>query len=340
MYLTTTNFTSRTVPAGAESDIDILTLEFEMPIWISPPSKVKKLGIVQSVIMNVFTESGDIVGLEDIIYNQEVPNMSTTTNNYTVLLFKSDTNPNDNLYDLTVADSTAAVVSLGLDKDYYTSESLEWAKILEVQGGYRPDSEIWFKKANGTEIIGTFVINPLDPKVLTVSLNEDTYPGNTDINSSVIGLESRGTIEAIIDPYKFNPIETFGNHANIPLGIRYLILEDLNTSENQGGFIRDGGMSDSAKTAYDGPDAWKNLNSSDPVIFANSIAEWNGNSWVMIWNPKENTLEDASIVGEDFVPTYIQNIRTGIKYKWDGEQWLKAFEGEYGPGLWNFKLVG
>jgi len=324
MYLTTTNFTSRTVPAGAESDIDILTLEFEMPIWISPPSKVKKLGIVQSVIMNVFTESGDIVGLEDIIYNQEIPNMSVTTNNYRVLLFKSNTDPEDNLYDLTVADPSTAVMTLGLDKDYYNGELLEWAKILEVQGGYRPDSEIWFKKANGTEIIGTFVINPLDPKILTVSLNEDTYPGNTDIDSSVVGLASRGTIEAIIDPYKFSPLETFGSHAAIPLGIRYLILDDINPlAANQ-----------------DGPAAWKNSNNTDPVILANSIAEWNGNNWVMIWNPEDNALEDASIVGEDFVPTYIQNIRTGIKYKWDGVQWLKAFEGEYGPGLWNFKLIG
>ena len=206
MYLTSTNFSSRTIPAGAESEIDICTMEFEMPIWISPPSKVKKLGIVQSVIMNVFTESGDIVALEDIVYNQEIPNASTTTNNYRVLLFKSPTgNPTDNLYELTVADPTTAVVSLGLDKDYYNGETLEWAKILEVQGGYRPGSEIWFKKANGTEILGTFVINPLDPKILTVSLDADTYPGNTDIDSSVIGLDSRGTIDAIVDPYKFNP---------------------------------------------------------------------------------------------------------------------------------------
>ena len=325
MYLTSTNFSSRTIPAGAESEIDICTLEFEMPIWISPPSKVKKLGIVQSVIMNVFTENGDIVALEDIVYNQEIPDLSTTTNNYRVLLFKSATgNSSDNLYDLTVADATTAVISLGLDKDYYNGETLEWAKILEVQGGYRPGSEIWFKKANGTEILGTFVINPLDPKILTVSLDPDTYPGNTDIESSVIGLESRGTIDAIIDPYKFNPLESYGTYSNIPLGVRYLVLDDINPNgANQ-----------------DGPDSWKNLNGSDPVITANSIIEWTGSSWATVWNPEENTLEDAAVTGQDFEPTYIQNIRTGIKYKWDGLQWLKAFEGEYQPGQWNFKLIG
>jgi len=315
------NFSSRTIPAGAESEIDICSLEFDMPVWISPPSKVKKLGIVQSVIMNVFTENGDIVALEDIVYNKENPNATTTTNDYKVLLFKSNTgNGQDNLYDLTVADATTTIVSLGLDKDFYNGETLEWAKILEIQGGYQPGSEIWFKKANGSEILGTFVINPLDPKILTVSLDEDTYPGNTDIDSSVIGLDSRGTIDAIIDPYKFNPSTAVNGKL---LGVRYLVLDDVNP---QGSNV-------------DGPEAWKNTNGSDPIITANSIVEWNGSAWVTIWDPEENALEDASIAGQDFQPTYIQNIRTGIKYKWDGYQWLKAFEGEYGPGDWNFKLI-
>ncbi len=88
LYLTTTNFTSRTIPAGAESEIDVCTLEFEIPIWITPPAKVKKLGIVQSVISNVFMESGDIVGLEDLVYNRRSGAVSTTTNRYPVLLFK------------------------------------------------------------------------------------------------------------------------------------------------------------------------------------------------------------------------------------------------------------
>jgi hypothetical protein len=262
LNLGTINFSSRSIPVGAESEIDICSLEFDMPVWISPPSKVKKLGIVQSVIMNVFTENGDIVALEDIVYNKENPNASTTTNDYKVLLFKSNTgNEQDNLYDLFVADATTAIVSLGLDKDFYSGETLEWAKILEIQGGYQPGSEIWFKKANGSEIFGTFVINPLDPKILTVTLDEDTYPANTDIDSSVIGLGSRGTINAIIDPYKFNPVTAPNGRI---LGVRYLMLDDVNPQNIN----------------VDGPEAWKNSNGSNPTIKANSIIEWNGVAWI------------------------------------------------------------
>jgi hypothetical protein len=350
MYLTSTNFSSRTIPAGTESEIDICTLEFEMPIWISPPAKVKKLGIVQAVISNVFNDSGDIVNLEELVYNRAVGSWGTTTNRFRVLLFKSNTgNLFDHQYDLTLVNPDAAVLALGLDqKEYKNGEPVEWDAILEVQGGYVPGSEIWFKKPDGGEIYGTFIINPLDRSVLTITLDRDSYPEN---KPEIVGsVDTRGTVDAIIDPYKYNPLEVFGNHLGIPVGIRFLMLDDVNNSANRDGFIEyPSNPADSTSTPYRGPQGWRepsnndsswtNQDGTDPVIKANSIIEWDGFHWVMLWDPDENTLEDASNVGQDFVPTYIQNIRTGIKYKWDGNQWLKAFEGEYAPGDWNFKIV-
>ncbi len=341
LYLTSTNFSSRSIPAGAESEIDICTLEFEMPIWITPPAKVKKLGIVQSVISNVFMDNGDVIDLDGLVYNRSKGAFSTTSNRFRVLLFKSNTgNLTDNQYDLTLVNPTAAVLALGLDqKEYKNGEPVEWEAILEVQGGYTPGSEVWFKKDDGTEILGTFVINPLDASVLTITLNPETYPANTDIVGST---ETRGTVDAIIDPYKYNPLEVFGNISSIPLGLRFLMLDDVNNSVNRGGFIdypSNPADTDSTKVPYRGPEGWKDTYDTDPVIKANSVIEWNGYTWSTIWDPDLNTLEAADMAGEPFSATYIQNIRTGIKYKWDGEQWLKAFEGEYGPGDWNFKLI-
>lgn len=332
MYLTTTNFSSRTIPAGAESEIDICTLEFEMPIWISPPAKVKKLGIVQTVISNVFMESGDIVNLEDLVYNRRKGSFDLSSNNYRVLLFKSNTGDlSDGQYDLTLLNKDAAALSLGLyEKTTAVGGTLDWNAILEVFGGYKPGSRVYFKKPTGGEILGQFVINPLDPSILTVSIDRDSLPANTDISSTIAGIDSRGTVDAIIDPYKFNPIEVFGNHAGIPLGVRYLMLDDVNNSPNRDGFVRypfdptDG----SSKDPYRGPVGWHDALDTDPIIKANSIIEWNGTTWITIWDPAE--------VAET---VYIQNIRTGIQYKWDGEAWLKSFEGEYTPGNWNFILA-
>jgi hypothetical protein len=329
--LSSINLTSRSIPAGADSEIDICSLEFAMPVWLTPPAKVKKLGIVQAVISNVFMDSGDIVNLEELVYNRRTGAFSTTTNRYRVLLFKSNTgNLSDGQYDVTIVEPDAAILALGLDqKDYKNGEPLDWNAILEVQGGYKPGSQIYFKQSSGYDIVGTFVISPLDPSVIVVTFDKDTFPSNTDINSSIAGIQSRGTVDAIIDPYKYNPITTYNGHANIPLGIRFLMLDDVNTSAiRDDGFMKyPAGSTDSTKVPYDGPDAWKNADGSDPLIRANAIIEWNGAAWITIWNPAE---------GEN--PTYIQNIRTGIQYKWDGDQWLKSFEGEYGPGNWNFVL--
>jgi T4-like virus Myoviridae tail sheath stabiliser len=318
--LTTLNFSSRSIPAGAESEIDICTLEFSMPVWITPPAKVKKLGIVQTVISNVFTEAGDIINLEELVYNRATGGFGTTTNRYRILLFKSNTgNTTDNQYEVTLVNPDAAVLALGLDqRSIKLGEPVDWNAILEVQGGYKPGSTMYFKKPNGGEIIGTsFVVSPLDPTIIIVSLDVETFPGNDDIISAI---ESRGTVDAVIDPYKYNPVEIFGGQANIPVGQRFLMLDDINPNDAN----------------FDGPDGWKNLVGDDIVIKANSIIEWSGTSWTTVWDPDDNALEDASIVGEDFAPTHIQNIRTGIKYRWDGTQWLKAFEGEYAPGEWNF----
>ena len=324
--LNSTNFSSRTIPQGADTDIDICSLEFMMPIYISPPAKVKRLGVVKSIIANVFTESGDIINLEQLIYNRAKGNIeSITPNQFRVLLFKSN-NGQSYDYDLTIVNPNAAVVAVGLDqKDYQNGEPVEWATILDAQGGYTAHSQAFFKQATGYDLVGTFAVNPVDPSILVVTLDRDTVPQNTSIPSTISGIAARGTIDAIIDPLKYNPITVYGSRANIPLGLRFLMLDDVNPSPNVGlSYNRQG---DSSSTAYDGPDAWKNSDGNDAVINANSIIEWNGSRWISVWEPAIGT-----------APTYIQNLKTGIKYRWDGEQWLKAFEGEYAPGYWGFVL--
>lgn len=346
MYLTSTNFSSRTIPQGPESDIDICSLDFEMPIYITPPAKVKKLGIVQSIVANIFNDQGTIVNLDNLIYDGASGGLNLSIpahpyGRYGVLLFKSNTgNVNDNQYDLTLVDPVAAVLSLGLtEREAKTGEPIDWTLILNLQGGYVPGSEVFFKKPSGYEIVGTFIINPLDPTILTVTLDTDTYPANNDIDSSIPGVASRGTVDAIIDPYKYNPLEVYGSHAAIPIGLRFLMLDDVNNSVNRGGYIQlPSNPADSTSVPYRGPQAWRepsnndsswdNQDGTDPVIKANSIIEWTGSTWTTIWDPNEST----EII-------YIQNIRTGIKYKWDGVQWIKAFEGEYRPGEWHFKLA-
>ena len=211
--LNSVNFSSRTIPQGTESEIDICTLEFQTPIWISPPAKVKKLGIIKNIIMNVFGESGQLLGLEDLIFNGDNPTsqVRNTVDQFGVLLIL---NKATGFYDLTVLDVYEAVLGLGLDASLYKGNQLrlDWYKVLEIHGGYTGTSRIHFTQPSGYEVTGTFTINEVDPTYLVIDLDMDTIPTNT-----------MSAVTAIVDPYKFSPIEKFGSIAAIPVGTRYLM---------------------------------------------------------------------------------------------------------------------
>jgi hypothetical protein len=307
-------FTSRSIPVGAESEIDICSLDFEIPVYITPPAKVKKLGIVRSIITNIFSEQGDIVDLNNLIYDGALQIQIPVDNRYDVLLFKSN-NGQEYDYDVTIIDASQAVISLGLDeKEYATGKKLDWNSVLAIHGGFNAGSLMYFKQPNGSEIVGTFAVNPVDPTIMVVTFDQDTIPSNTIIDSSVSGIAARGTIDAIVNPLTFNPITHWGTTAaDIPVGTRYLILETIGSLNNA-----------------DGADAWKGTDGSTQTSYRldqNDIIEWDGGKWVSIFDSSATT-----------TVTYVQNIRTGIKYKWDGEQWLKAFEGEYASGFWRISL--
>lgn len=307
-------FSSRTIPQGADTEIDILTIDFSTPIWLSPPAKVKKLGIVKNIISNVFTEQGDIVDLNLLVYNGTTPNSQTTRtlDRYGVLLMR---NPTTGFYDCSVLDINEAVDALALeDVKRHGSRRFDWNMVLELHGGYTGTSRIHFRQPSGYEISGTFTVNEVDPTFLVVDLDRDTVPTNT-----------QSAITAIVNPYTFNPVRKFGSLDKIPAGTRYLMLEDVNNSPNVGlSFGRP--SDDSVATLYDGPDAWKDLAGNDTVIKANSIIEWDGSKWTEVFDPQ----------GEEI--NYVTNLTTGIQYKWENGQWLKSFEGEYAAGYWRFEL--
>ncbi len=345
--LKSVNFSSRTIPQGADTNIDICTMEFTIPIYITPPAKVKKMGVIRSLIMNVFTDSGDIMSLEDIIYNQEDGNMAfrETPGKFGILLLKSD-NGQDRDYDVSVLKPGEVVSMLGFTVPVKSGERIDWNQIVNLYGGYNPGiSKIYFLQPGGSEIGGTFVINEVDPSYLLVTLDLDSKPSNTIIQGPARSNNQWTTVDAIIDPYKYNPKRPNGGliDQSVIAGTRFLMLDDLNNSSstgliNQQNWDSSHPLDSSQGQVYDGPDAWKNSDGNDPVIKANSIVEWSGSAWVTVWNPDEHSLDDASIIGQDFTPTYFQNLRTGIQYRWDGEQWLKSFEGEYAAGYWRFDL--
>ena len=239
IYLNSTNFSSRTIPQGSSEDIDIASLEFEMPIYITPPAKVKKLGVVRAVVQNMFNNTGDAVNINNLIYNEGDIQNTVEYKRYGIVMLKADNGVEGDYY-VSIVDVGQAVIDAGLDlPPEKIGKKLDWQLVLDQYGGYKEGvSRITFKQPNGGELIGTIAVNPTDATLLLVSMDMDTVPSNTLITQgqypdftpyTSVRTDSKGTIDAIINPYNFNPLTTYGSKANFPVGLRYLMLDDVNT---------------------------------------------------------------------------------------------------------------
>jgi len=213
--LTGTTFSSRTIPVGADSEIDVATLTFSMPIWLSPPVKVKKLGVVQKIIMSIYDDDGGIA--KGLIDGELTSRSYITPNNFGLLVTGNQ---------LRLLGSTGTNVKSGGDgfhtganepSNYDPFETfgpaVNWKVLLDQYGKVtNGTSQIRLTQPNGNEIVGTIATSTLDDTILLYTIDGDTIPSNT-----------LTAVKKIINPATFDP----GTPAN---GDRYLIINDVGDS--------------------------------------------------------------------------------------------------------------
>lgn len=300
--LDNTNFSSRTIPVGTESEIDILTFTFSAPIWISPPVKVKKMGIITNIIANIFNEDTGTIDLglsmpqlspydttpAGRVDNKNGSLTETLTNSQAVSV-------NYQQFGVFVKNKTAKLVSNN------STAKENWWEVLTVHpGNYVGNvSKIFLTRTDlDMTIVGTFVFNSLNNSILNVTWDTDTFPSDTIING-------RTTIDYVIDPKRFNPTSVK------TAGTRMLLIDDVGDPN-----------------AADGPIAWKQSNGDDFYASINDIIEWNGTSWQVIFDASESELEKV----------FVTNLNTKIQYVWTGIEWIESINGYYPPGSWRIEL--
>lgn len=315
VFLDSITWSSRTIPQGTESEIDVATLSFTTPIYISPPAKVKRLGVITDIISRIHSSKDDMIeSLGDLDPGVTEGDARTATGVFVnedgelerarangdydtkeeVLTIIKTTYQN---IDLLVMNNTVKLVKNGV------IGALEWPEFLEAFPSKFEEgiSLLRLKRSDlAYEIAGTFAITPSDPTEAVVNWDVDSVPTDTVINGPT---GARSKIDYIIDPQKSSPVDlqASGNP-------RILILNDIGNASNT-----------------DGADAWKNLDGTDFVASANDIIEWDGSKW--------HTVFDAS--GHDTSQTvFTTNLNTGIQYKFEDSEWLLSFEGEYPNGTW------
>jgi len=199
-------FSSRTIPQGSGNPIDVLSWKFYMPIWISNAAKLKKMGVIEKIIASIFSGAAlDDIQNDDLLLGTR---QKITPYGYKLLLI-------GNSLQLLPANQDFYPSNEDLDLPPNPNTSLYWSSLLNVYGTIRPGiSQIWLQNPfMDTEIVGTFVPDPVDDRLLIYDIDPDTLPQNTlDPVDSVI-----------------NPLVT-GPNAGLPPaenGVRYLIVDNI-----------------------------------------------------------------------------------------------------------------
>ena len=213
--LTGITFSSRTIPVGADSEIDVASMTFSMPIWLSPPVKVKKLGVVQKIIMSIYNDDGGIA--KGLIDGELASRSFITPNNFGLLVTGNQ---------LRLIGTTGTNVKSGGDGFHTDARdpgladpfetfgpALNWKIVLDQYGKVKNGtSQIRLDQPNGNQIIGTIATTTLDDTILLYTIDDDTIPSNT-----------LTAVKKIINPATFDP----GTPAN---GDRYLVINDVGDS--------------------------------------------------------------------------------------------------------------
>ena len=244
-----TTWTSRTIPQGTENPIDIMSMRFTLPIWISSPAMVKKLGVIEKIIMSVFDAQGDAA---EAIQNSDL--LLGTRQKFTPYRFQA----------LLVGNKLQALKYSAVVDEPNTSTTLPdqppsnefWPAILEMYGGFRPGiSQIRLDNQHGStdQVIATATVDPTDERFLLLDIDTDTVPQNT-----------LPAVNSVIDPLLSGP------GAGLPAAVtgqRYLILNNIGDADNT-----------------QPSSAWGAL-----LAQANDVIEYDGQDWVVTFGSTTNT---------------------------------------------------
>jgi T4-like virus Myoviridae tail sheath stabiliser len=244
--LESVQWTSRTIPQGTENPIDIATLTFNVPIWISSPAKVKKLGVVERIIANVFDAQGDasnaVLDNDLLLGTRQV----ITPYSYQVLLI-------GNRLQALQPPQVVQPPNSSLEPPESPPSNLMWQAVVGTYGVLRSGiSFVRLEQEDGSEIVGTVAYDPTDDRFLLFDLDEDTAPANT-----------LPPVNAVINPLISGPGEGLAPAA---VGQRYLLTED------------------SGSYAGESPVAWQGINGQPMVARANDIIEYDGTRWAVAFD--------------------------------------------------------
>jgi hypothetical protein len=304
VWLEDYTFTNRSIPQGGDEERDVMSFKFKVPIWINPPAKLKRSGLIAEIVTHVFN-AGDVTtdapSIVDAISGGDYDPFRTCISGIPIQIVTTVGN-----YKISVAHTVTGDEITLLNEYGIADPALSWQELIQKYGQITPNiTNIRLKldpdlDVTDSDIIGLIEQDPLRQNVLLFTPDIDTLPANTIPQ-----------ILNIIDPTEVMP----GN--GLPAaaaGQRYLLTSHVSAGEEPA--IPP--MVPGSPWAVD----------ANFIAYPNDIIEFNGINWVVIFDSR-------NAVGLN----YVVNMSNSSQYTFDGVNWTYTYYGVYAPGYWRIDNI-
>lgn len=245
-------YTNQTIPSG-DQEIEIASLKFMAPIWLSPPAKVKRQGVITSIIARVFDEEGNITS--DILNGSLISQQVVTFDGYGILISNNSLTGTPQ-YVAKLLHHVEGVTNNFGEKSTKLGEDISWREVIERYPGkfFAGLSKIQVTKSDGKLASATLSLNSNDETLMNLMFSDQSLTTNTILASNYRNINSLGSIDAIVDPTKPVTISK-------TTGTRFLILEDISVTN------KDYDIDQNNQVSY-----YQNININEPFYVADIVA--------------------------------------------------------------------
>jgi len=128
-----------------------------------------------------------------------------------------------------------------------------------------------------------------------------------DVDTDTTPQNTLDPIDAVINPLVSGPQDGLDSAMD---GQRYLLTEATGDESNIAPAV-----------------AWLGANGRQLIAEANDIIQYSNNYWRVVFRAS------GAAAGQ-----YVTNMSTGIQYEWNGDAWVKSYQGVYPGGVWSLVL--
>jgi len=164
-------FSTRGFPQGTESDLDIMVLTFECPIWLSLPANVKQAKLIQQIVTNINTAKDELeIDLEN--YTDTITDVYTPKN-MCILVDRVESANAIETYEVTLVSSSLNTLSTN-------GKIYSWDRYLDYLDPAYAEKELYLKFQQGIE-----EVNPIKGHVIKRSTEEQPNKMVVQVDTSL-----------------------------------------------------------------------------------------------------------------------------------------------------------